>query len=63
VRRVDVKDFRVRLDQRFEAGKIVGPAVFESSTPLADFRASAACYFDPAFIARRLDNDVIARAN
>src|SRR5882724_1022152 len=63
VRRVDINDFRVRLDQPFEGHKIVCPTVFESSTPLGDFRACAASYFEAAFKARCLDNDVIARPN
>ena len=63
VRRVDIDDFRVRLKKFFESSKIVRPAVFVTAAPLADLRSSAARDFEGAFVARRLDNDVIAGGN
>src|ERR1700694_3755966 len=60
VRRIDVDDFGVRLDEFFKSGNIVRPAVFESAARLADLRAGAAGNLEAALITRSLDDHMIA---
>jgi len=63
VRRVNVDDFGVRLDEFFKSGNIVRPAVFESAAPLADFGPGAAGNLEAALKTGRLDNHMIARSD
>jgi len=60
VRRIDVDDFGVRLDEFFKGGNIVRPAVFEDAAPLADLRAGATGNLEAALITRRFDDHMIA---
>ena len=60
VRRIDVNDFGVRLDEFLKSGSIVRPAFFESAWPLADLRAGATGNLEAALITRRLDDHMIA---
>ena len=62
VRRVDVDGARVRANERFECGEIVGPAVFGFAAPFADSGAGAFGNGQSAFVARRFHDGVILRS-
>ena len=60
VRGVDVDGASVRLDERFQCGKIVSPAVFGFAAPFAERGSGAFDESESAFVAGRFDDGMIA---
>jgi hypothetical protein len=61
MRRIHIDDLGVGLDQLFQSGQVVRPAIFKTAVPFADLGSSAARDFKAGFITRRLNDHVIAR--